>query len=119
VSAETDLYAILSADTYVNGVAGLRIYPDVVPLKIQIPSIASARVGTAPITTIHSGIPIARLAQLEVACMSTSRVAADELADLVEAALGGSNFRITERRADLDVDKSIWATVLTVDHFST
>ena len=122
MSAESDLYAALSGAAAVTAIVGsgssARIYPDVVPHDRQIPSIAYARVGTEFVGTIHTGAPAAQRAQIEIACMSTKRADAETLADAVLTAVGLAGFYPLDRRAELDTENNLWATVLTVDYLS-
>jgi len=118
VSAESDLYTALSGAAAVTAIVSTRIYPDVVPQEQTIPSVAFARLGTQYETTIHSATPIAQTSTLEIACMDDKRVDAETLADAVVTAVTGARFRLLDRRAELDNENGIWATVLTVEYDS-
>jgi hypothetical protein len=118
VSAESDLYTALSGAAAVTAIVSTRIYPDVVPQEQTIPSVAFARIGTQYERTIHSATPIMQTATLEIACMDDKRADAEALADAVVTAAAGSGFRVMDRRAELDSENGIWATVLTVEHDS-
>jgi hypothetical protein len=126
MSAETDLYAALAADATVAGLVAvpgvspteLKIYPNVAPQDVDLPAIVFARPNTEHINTIHGGAPIGATVTQDLWCMSTTRAAADQLADAAESALGTAGFLLTGRRAEIDPDdpdRIIWATVLTVD----
>ena len=118
MSAETVLYSTLSGASAVTALVSTRIYPDLVPQDSTLPCVAFQRVSTEPVMTIHSAVPIAEEVTLEVACMSTSRVAADALADAVRNAAGAAGFSQLDRRAELDPENSLWATILTVEYLS-
>lgn len=119
MSAETELYSALSGATAVTSLVAQRIYPDAVPQEQRGPSIAYARQGTEPVTTIHSAAPLGAFALLEVACMAAKRADADAVADAAIAALGAAQFVLQDRRAEFDSDLQLWGTVLTVRKWST
>ena len=118
MSAETDLNAALLAAAPVTALVGTgnaaRIYPDVVPQDVKLPAIAFVRADTEYLHTIHSDVPVGEFAILEIACMGTSRAEADDLAGKAIAALGAARFGIAGRRAEIDVEQGIWATIVTV-----
>lgn len=118
MSAETVLYATLTGSAPVSALVATRIYPDLVPQEAALPCVAFSRVDTRYLTTIHTATPLGQDAVLEVACMATSRTAADALADAVLTAAGGAGFTALSRRAELDAENNLWAAVLTVEHFS-
>lgn len=119
MSPEETLTAALLAATAVTAIVGAgataRIYPDVVPQEVPVPSIGFARLETDFITTIHSGVPIAIDATIEIACMAAGRMAADALCDAVTAAAAAAGFYPQGRRAELDPDTKIWASIVTVN----
>ena len=119
MSAETELYAALSAAPAVTALVSTRIYPDAVPQEQVVPSIAYARTDTEFVTTIHSGIPAAQFATLEVVCMAEARDIADAIADAVLDALGAAGFVVLARAQDFDADKNLWGTVVSVRRFTT
>ncbi|MEI6317417.1 MAG: DUF3168 domain-containing protein [Pseudomonadota bacterium] len=123
MSSETVLYTTLKGNAGVTAYIGTgdsaRIYPDVVPQTITGSSIAYQRVGTEPIATVHTSVPLGAFATIEVWCMTTRRIEAEALADAAQAALGGAQFALVDRRVEYDHDNELWAAVLTVRHFST
>ena len=81
MSAETLLYSTLSGAAAVTAIVSTRIYPDVVPQDATLPCVAFNRIDTVYHTTIHSAVPVAETAILEITCMAGTRVNADALAD--------------------------------------
>jgi hypothetical protein len=118
VSAETNLYATLSAASAVTALVSARIYPDVVPLEEAVPSIAYSRVDTEFVNTIH-GASVAQFANLEVVCMAVARDVADDLADKAAAALAVAGWLMQSRRQEFDDEAGLWGTVLSVRLFTT
>ena len=101
MSAESQLYALLSADAGVTALISTRIYPDLVPELKTPPYIGYERVGTEPIVAI-SGAALGQIANMTLACWSATRVEAEAVADAVVAALAGSNFIHLTRGAEVD-----------------
>lgn len=119
MSAETALYSALTGASPVTAIVSTRIYPDVVPQEVQLPCVAYARVDTEYEGTLHTSVPIAETATLEIQCLDNDRAGAEALADVVIAAAGAARFVPTGRRAEIDTDNNLWAAVLTVDKFTT
>lgn len=117
MSAESVLYATLSAATAVTAIVSTRIYPDVVPQEEAVPAIAYARIETDPVITMHSAAPVAETAVLEVVCMHESRAGAEALGDVVRDALAAARFRILGRSSQYDDEQQLWGAVLSVEKF--
>ncbi len=118
MSAETLLYSTLSGAAAVTAIVSTRIYPDVVPQDATLPCVAFNRIDTVYHTTIHSAVPVAETAILEITCMSSTRVNADALADAVLAAVGAAGYVPSGRRGEIDTENGLWASVLTVEYLS-
>lgn len=118
MSAETVLYATLSAAAGVTAIVNTRIYPDQVPQEAALPAIAFARAETEFVNTIH-GDTVAKRATLEVWCMAPGRAAAEALGDAVESAGRAAGFMPSGRRPEFDDEAETWAAVLTVDYWET
>ena len=119
MSAETELYAALSGAPAVTALVSTRIYPDAVPQEQTVPSIAYARTDTEYVITIHSGVPQGEFATFEVVCMAEARDLADAVADAAIAALGAAGFFLLTRAQELDTEKNLWGTVVSVRRFTT
>lgn len=114
MSAETTLYATLTASTGVSALVASRVYPDVAPQDVTLPSVVFERTDTEYVNTIH-GTAVAQRATLEVWCMAEGRSDAEQLADAVIAAVRPASFLTTGRRAEFNAEQSVWAAVVTLD----
>lgn len=94
MSAETDAYSLLNGTPAVTAIVGTRIYPDNVPEEVGMPSIAIRRLpGTSYIATIHNDIPEASMVKIGFWCHAETRKDCEALADVVEQAVYGGQFR--------------------------
>jgi len=118
MSSETTLYSTLAADPAVSALVDARIYPDVVPQDVTGAAIAYLKVGTEPVTTLHTNVPLASFTTLEVWCMAGKRADAEAVASAAMDALGAALFNLLDRRAEFDADNDLWASVLIVRHFA-
>lgn len=117
MSAETELYDTLKADSAVLAIVGptsdvARIFPDVIPLDTEIPAIAFARADTEFINTVHGTAPLGSTATLEVTCVDTTREKADALAVAVINASAAAGFSPVSRAAAVELESDLWATIL-------
>lgn len=125
MSAETDIYDTLIADQDVLEavVAGspidptlARIYPDFLSQTITLPAIVIQRAETEYINTIHSGDVVGGRIVMDAWCLAATRIGAEALADLVEAALPngpvGNEFRVINRRPEFDPDTLTHAAIV-------
>lgn len=120
MSAEELLFAALTADAGVTALVGTRIYPELVPQEQEPPCVAYSRAGTEYVMTIHSGVPAAQIATLEIVCMARTQEAANQVADAVVPAAGAANFVLTGRSSmppDVDLN-GMHGTTLTVTKFT-
>lgn len=101
MSAESSLYAILAAAAGVTALVGSKIYPDLIPEEKDPPYIGFERISTEPVATIH-GTVLAEDVGMVVACWAETRVAAEALADAVDAAMRAAGHIYTARGAELD-----------------
>jgi hypothetical protein len=106
MSAETDLYAVLSGAAGVTALVSTRIYPDVVPEEATLPAIAYQRTSTEYSTTIHGGAPVAETPTIEITCVATTRPGANAVANAVIASLAGTDFVAVDQQAALDINGS-------------
>lgn len=119
MSSETICYSTLAADAAVLAIVSNRIFPSEVPQDFDLPAIAFVRTETEHVTTIHSDIPVATKAVLEVQCMAVSRESASALMDAVIPALALAKFVPEDRRDSYDpeTDPSIYSDILVVSHW--
>lgn len=112
MSAEALAYDALSGAAPVTALVATRIYPDFVPQEKTLPAVAIARANTEYINSIHSNVPLATVATMEIWCMAAKRVEAEALANAVVAAL--TAFSVRNRSPEFDAEAEVFATVLTV-----
>lgn len=116
MSAETLINAALLAAAPVTAVVGAganaRIYPDFLAQEIVLPGLVNQRAETEFVNTIHTGVPVASRITMETWCLAETRIAAEQLADLVEPALSSADFRIVGRRPEYDAETLTYATVV-------
>ena len=113
-----EVYTVLAAASALTALVSTRIYPTMLPQDATLPCVAFYRLDTEYHTTIHSAVPIAETAILEIVCMSSTRVNADALADAVLAAVGAAGYVPSGRRGEIDTENGLWASVLTVEYLS-
>lgn len=118
MSAESDLYTLLSGAAGVTALVAARIYPDVLPEECAYPAIVFARQGTAPLVGL-SGQVFGADIDLTIGCWAETRTQADAVAAAVEAALGGSAFTRSDRSAGYDPETGLFATTITAGFFET
>ena len=112
MSAETQLHAALAAYAPLSAVVDTRIYPDFLAQKIVLPAVVYQRAETEYVTTIHDGTSHGERVSMEVWCLHTTRIGAEELAELVEGAIV-DDFVPTDRRPEFDPDDLTFSTVVT------
>lgn len=101
MSAETQLYAILSAYAALTALVGTRIYPDVLPEGVAVPYIGYERTDAQPVTTLE-GTVLAWRVNIALVCWSATRIQANTIADTVRAALAGTAWRIEGSGGEVD-----------------
>ena len=121
MSSETVLAAALKADATLSVLVAGRIFPDEVPEGVPLPAIAYTRQGTEPLILIHTNVPRATKATIEVQCISGgdsgSRAEAEALADACIAPLAAAGFNLVDRGAASDSESKLWAAALLVDNW--
>ena len=115
---EQAIVQLLEANGTVSAAIGTRIYPDLIPKEKDPPYIGFERVGTEPIATIH-GTVVAENVRLLVACWSTTRLQAEQIADAVEAAMQAAGHIYAARGAELDEATGRLAATLDYEILST
>ena len=86
MSAETDLYAALSASSALATIVGSRIYPDAIPEDQAPPAVVYQRANTAPVVTIN-GVALAEEVRFSITAWAKTRATADSAADAIAAAV--------------------------------
>lgn len=125
MSSESIAYDTLLASGPVTAIVGAgvnaRVFPSEVPQDYALPAIVIVRTETEHITTIHSSVPLAERATLEVECMAEDRESAHSLMILVQAALGAAGFLPLDRRDAYspETDPAICSDILVVSHWQS
>lgn len=116
MSAESELYTLLSTDPVVMGLVASRIYPDVIDRDVDVPAIAYVRTGTEPEVTLDGAIAPGE-ASIEIACYGHTKAAAEALADALEDALEGSAFGLDGRRGGYNAEVERYETIVSITHY--
>jgi len=114
MSAETQLYAALSAYAGLSALVSTRIYPDVLPERAAYPAVVFSRERTVPIRSISNHYFGADVA-MQIGCWAASRSAADAVAVAVAAALTAAGLAEQGRTAGYDPETDLYATVLELE----
>ena len=108
MSAESLINAALLAAGGVTAIVGAgaaaRIYPDFQAEGGTLPAVVYQRSGTDYLYTIHSRIPTESTVTIDCHCLAATRLAAEQLADAVVAAIAAGDFMVVDRRQDFDPD---------------
>jgi hypothetical protein len=116
MSPEQTLYDTLRQYSAVTAIVAQRIYPDALPPEPQLPAVVYERAGSEPQYGLNSQVLITK-ATLRVLCLAPTRVAAEELADAVIAAMAtvyappegrAGEYDVETETAVVAVDFDIW-----------
>lgn len=116
MSAETELYAVLSGSSGLTALVGTRIYPDILPEETSLPAVVYSRTGTQPIATIHGG-NCGEFADLQISAWGKTRVSASAVADQVDVALQNAKFPKTNRVSGIDDEIALFVENLSTTWF--
>lgn len=116
MSAEEDLYAALVADSDVTDLVATKIYSDFPDEDVSAPFVFYERTDTEMIHGIHSGIPMAEIAQLVVICYADTREAAESIGDKVVIAADAGDLVYVGRQGEYDDESKLFAAVLQLQH---
>ena len=101
MSAETQLYTLLSGAAGVTALASDRVYPDLIPENKATPYIGFERTDAQPVTTLE-GTVLAWQTNMVIACWADTRLQANALADAALAALAGTAWQYEGSGTELD-----------------
>lgn len=118
MSAETQLHGALTGYAGLTTAVSTRIYPDFLAQEIALPAVVYQRAETEYVTTVHSGVVLGSRVTLEIWCLHTTRIGAESLADLVEAAIANTLLPV-DRRPEFDADTATFSTVVTCSIWPT
>lgn len=114
MSAESEVLAALVGAAGVVALVQSRIYTDSAEQGVALPLIVFERRATAPVTTIHDGVPVAAKVTVAVSVWAKTRLVAEQIADAVQVAMGAVGVCIN-RFAHYDNDTTAHAAVLDFD----
>ena len=117
MSAETDLYTMLSTGPALASLVGSRIYPDALPEKCAYPAVIFSRAGTEPVNTIHS-TSAGAFVSFSISGWARSRAEADAVADAIEEALNTAGEVITGRLGGYDEELELQGCIIDTTVFS-
>lgn len=113
MSAETELYTVLSTHAPLTALVSTRIYPDAFPENCARPAVAFSRTATNLIRSI-SGTVFGRESTLQIYCWGDTRGSADAVADAVEAAVIAAGYEYANRTAGYDEEVGAFAATIEV-----
>jgi len=114
MSAESDLYAALTARAALTALVSTRIFPDVIPEGCLLPAIVYQRASTAPVTTIGS-VTVAEDIRFVITAWAETRTAADAVASEIVPALASSGNPSVDRSTGFDPECGLYAATVDVD----
>lgn len=121
MSAESDLFSVLSNDAAVLAIVGptpasARIFPDVVPEGAALPAVSIERSDTEFHATVHGAAPMGETATIDVACIDTTRIGSMTLASAVLNAASTAGFVPEGQTPDTDYDVGLFASTITFSY---
>lgn len=116
MSAESNLYAVLSGHGPLTALVAGRIYPDAMPEDTAYPVVVYSRQGTEPVVAI-SGDKHGEFVAMRLESWAKTRTAADAVGDAVEAALLTAREVPAGRQGGFDAETGLFATLIDVTLF--
>ena len=114
MSAETELRALLVADSATLALVSTRIAADRIEQTAARPFVVYTRTATEVQQSLFGEV-LATKVVFDVQIWADTRVAAEAVADAVQAALVADHRAIVSRAGGYDADLDLEATVITVD----
>lgn len=114
MSAETDLYAALSAHPDLAALVGGRIYPDAMPEGEALPAVVYQRSSTAPVTTISS-VTVAEEVLFAISAWAETRESAEAVANYVAEAIAAAGDPYTDRTGGFDPECGLFVATIECD----
>lgn len=118
MSAETELYAVLSGSAGLAALVAARIYPDAIPEDIALPAVVYSRASTDPVLSV-SGQKFAETARFQVTAWDKTRTGSAAVAAQIETALLNAWQPAINRTSAFDGEVGLFATTLETDWFTT
>ena len=114
MSAESDLRALLVADSPLVALVGTRVAADRIEQSSARPFIVFSRVGSEHMQGLNNSLHATK-AIFEVQCWADTRVSAEAVADAVERILVAGFRAITGRASGYDAELDLEATTFSVE----
>jgi hypothetical protein len=112
MSAETIVYAALSASAAVEALVDDRIYPGLLPQGMDLPAIVYLRTDSEYITTIHSSTPAGERVEMEIWGIAKTNDGAEAIGNAIVAALATALLVPTSRRAEIDAEVEAHSSII-------
>lgn len=116
MSAETELYAVLSGSAGLTALVNLRIYPDAIPENEPLPAVVFVRAGTNPTYTI-GGVLVCEDARFQISAWGNTRASAEAVADQVATLLRSAGNPAVDRSSGFDGEVGLYAVTLECNWF--
>jgi hypothetical protein len=110
MSAETELYAALSASAGLAALVSTRIYPDAIPENKALPAVVYSLDGAAPIYGLGNE-KHATPTQIKIVAWGTTRTAASAVGDEIALALIAISLPADNRYSGFDAEVGEYADV--------
>lgn len=118
VFIEEELFNRITGDPTVSGLVGLRVFPVVLPDKVNMPAVTVNRIGTQRIPVLVSGTLGLARASMQISVFSDDYEETMLVASGIRDALDGTESTIIENQLDLydrearlhytNLDFSVW-----------
>lgn len=117
MSAETDIFAILSATSPVTDIVSSRIYPDAIPEKQPLPAVVMSRNGGERFFGLDNSIHAERV-RMRIVCWADTRGVADQVSAAIGAALLAAGYQPEIEDAAIDAEVGSYAGIVETDWWS-
>ncbi len=114
MSAETDLYAALTARAGLVAIVGTRIYPDAIPEEQDLPAVVYQRSSTS-LTTTLANVTVVEEVRFGISAWATTRTVAESIADEIAVALITAINPIVDRQTGYDHETGLYAVTVECD----
>lgn len=111
MSAEEDLFAMLSTFPGLQAEVGENVFPDVIPEDNALPAVVYARIDTNTINTI-GGARVAEDVRFRIEAWAETRTRAEAVADQMALALQAGGETVDNRSVAVDPKEGVYGTAL-------
>jgi len=114
MSAESELYAAMTASAGLVALIGGRFFPDAIPEDSDLPAVVYQRAGTTPIVTV-GGLQVAEIVRFTLSAWSATRTGADAVADQIVAVMTTVGNPLVDRSTGYDPETGFHAVTIETD----